>query len=127
MNKLSVLCIVLCMGTSATAFARGGLGSHGAGPHGIGSLGMGSQGLGSPGLGSPGLGSPALGSSGLGSPALRTGQPFNTPGTNSLGTALSSSGFGNSQAKGPPLGTNAAIDREDAHVDKIVRSICRGC
>ena len=47
--------------------------------------------------------------------------------TNSLGTALSSSGTGSAQAKGPLLGTSAAIDREDAQVDKTVRSICRGC
>jgi hypothetical protein len=96
MKKLSVLCIAFCV--SATAFARGGMGSHG-----MGSLGMGSH------------------------HAYRAGEPFNTPGTNSLGTALSSSGTGNGQAKGPLLGTNAAIDREDAQVDKTVRSICRGC
>jgi hypothetical protein len=49
------------------------------------------------------------------------------PGTNSLGTALSSSGTGAAQ-KGPPLGTgNPVVDREDARVDRTVRSICRGC
>jgi hypothetical protein len=29
--------------------------------------------------------------------------------------------------KGPLLGTNPAIDSEDAKVDKIIGSICRGC
>jgi len=46
------------------------------------------------------------------------------PGTNS--SALSSSGIGSPQ-KGPPLGTNPAIDREEAKVDKSIESICRGC
>jgi hypothetical protein len=50
-----------------------------------------------------------------------------TPGTNSLGTALSSGRAGVRQ-KGPPLGTgNPAVDREDARVAKMVHSICRGC
>ncbi|HLZ03657.1 MAG TPA: hypothetical protein VKR55_16110 [Bradyrhizobium sp.] len=50
-----------------------------------------------------------------------------TPGTNSLGTALSSSGHGARQ-KGALLGTgNPAVDREDKRVKQIVRSICRGC
>jgi hypothetical protein len=112
MKKLSVLCLVFCVGASAAAFARGGSGSHGGG--------MGSHGgtVGMAGMGS---------SSALGSPALRTGEPFNTPGTNSLGTAQSSSGFGNAQARGPLLGTNPEIDREDAQVDRVVKSICRGC
>lgn len=49
------------------------------------------------------------------------------PGTNSLGTALSSGGAGE-RVKGPPLGTgNPAVDREDKRVAKIVHSICRGC
>jgi hypothetical protein len=114
MKKLSVLCIAICVCIPAAAFARGGMGSHG---------GMASHGMGSPSLGSSSLGSPATGLNQV----PRTGQPFNTPGTNSLGTALSSSGTGSAQAKGPLLGTNAAIDREDAQVDKTVRSICRGC
>jgi hypothetical protein len=50
-----------------------------------------------------------------------------TPGTNSLGTALPSSGVAEGPMKGPLLGTNPAIDREEAKVDKIVGSICRGC
>ena len=109
MKKLSVLCIAFCVCVPAAAFARGGMGSHG--------------GMASHGMASPGLGSPATGLNQV----PRTGQPFNTPGTNSLGTALSSSGTGSAQAKGPLLGTSAAIDREDAQVDKTVRSICRGC
>jgi hypothetical protein len=48
------------------------------------------------------------------------------PGTNSLGTAVSSSGT-ERPMKGPLLGTDAAIDREEAKVDKMVGSICRGC
>jgi hypothetical protein len=50
-----------------------------------------------------------------------------TPGTNSLGTALSSGGAGD-RMKGPALGTgNPAVDREDKRVARIVGSICRGC
>jgi hypothetical protein len=60
-----------------------------------------------------------------------TGGAFGTrpgaPGTNSLGTALSSNGVGNGHQKGPLLGTNPAIDREEARVDKMITSICRGC
>jgi hypothetical protein len=60
-----------------------------------------------------------------------TGGAFGTsaaaPGTNSLGTALSSSGIGGGPMKGSLLGTNPAIDREDAAVDKAIESICRGC
>ena len=49
------------------------------------------------------------------------------PGTNSLGTALSSSGVG-SPVKGPALGTDSAIEREDTAIDRLVKkSICRGC
>jgi hypothetical protein len=50
-----------------------------------------------------------------------------TPGTNSLGTALSSSGIGRGPVKGPLLGTSPAIDREEAKVDKMIEGICRGC
>jgi hypothetical protein len=46
------------------------------------------------------------------------------PGTNSLGTALSSSGMGNGPMKGPRLGTEPSIDR--GAVDKAIGSICRG-
>jgi hypothetical protein len=48
------------------------------------------------------------------------------PGTNSLGTALSSSGTAH-PINGPMLGTNPAIDREEAKVTKMIGSICRGC
>jgi hypothetical protein len=44
----------------------------------------------------------------------------------SLGTALSSSGTGHPM-KGPLLGTNPAIDREEGKVNKMIGSICRGC
>jgi hypothetical protein len=68
---------------------------------------------------------------GMGSHMSVTGGAFGSsaaaPGTNSLGTALSSSGTGNGPMKGPMLGTNPAIDREDAKVDKMIGSICRGC
>jgi hypothetical protein len=95
MKRLSVLCVVVCVGISTTAaFARGGggMGSHHT--------------------------SVAGGAFGT-NPA--------TPGTNSLGTALSSDGVSNGPQKGPLLGTNPAIDREEADVDKSIRSICRGC
>ena len=48
------------------------------------------------------------------------------PGTNSSGTALSSSGTGHAM-KGPALGTDPAIDHEEAKVNKMIGSICRGC
>jgi hypothetical protein len=50
-----------------------------------------------------------------------------TPGTNSSGTALSSSGISRGPQDGPLLGTDPAIDREEAKVDKMIGSICRGC
>jgi len=74
----------------------------------------------------------AFGRGGIGSHhSSVTGGAFGSsaaaPGTNSLGTALSSSGVGEGSMKGPLLGTNPAIDREEAKVDKIIGSICRGC
>jgi hypothetical protein len=51
--------------------------------------------------------------------------PF-TPGTNSAGTALSSSGIGRPM-RGPLLGTGPAVDQEETKVDKALGSICRGC
>jgi hypothetical protein len=99
MKMLSVSCVALCISLSTVAaFARGG--------GGMGGMGMGSSHL-----------SVTGGASGT-SPA--------TPGTNSLGTALSSSGTAHPM-KGPLLGTNPAIDREEARVEKMIGSICRGC
>jgi hypothetical protein len=48
------------------------------------------------------------------------------PGTNSLGTALPSSGAG-TPMKGSLLGTSPAIDHEEAKVNQMMDSICRGC
>jgi hypothetical protein len=74
----------------------------------------------------------AFGRGGMGSHHMSmSGGAFGTtaaaPGTNSLGTALSASGTGAGPTKGPLLGTNPAIDREEAKVDKMIGSICRGC
>jgi hypothetical protein len=102
MKKLSVLCIALCVGISTTAaFARGGMGGHGMGSSHMSMMGM-----------------PMTGGAFGTSPA--------TPGTNSSGTALASDGRGRPM-KGPLLGTNPAIDLENAKVDKMINSICRGC
>ena len=55
-----------------------------------------------------------------------SGSSANAPGTDSLGTALSSGGAGSAE-KGQPLGAgNPAVDREDKRVAKIVHSICVG-
>jgi hypothetical protein len=98
MKKLSVLCIALCVGLSTTAaFARGGMGSHGMGSSHMSMMGM-----------------PMTGGA-LGTTAA-------APGTNSSGTALSSDGVGH-----PMLDTKPAIDPEDAKIDKMINSICRGC
>jgi hypothetical protein len=99
MKKSLVLCVAIGVGLSApAAFARGG--------------GMGSHHSSS---------ASAVGSGGA------FGERVGAPGTNSLGTALSSSGFGSGPQKGPLLGTNPAIDREEARVNKMISSICRGC
>jgi hypothetical protein len=55
------------------------------------------------------------------------GTSVGSPGTNSAGTALSSGGGGNGAQKGPLGGTNPVIDRDEANVDKMIKSICRGC
>jgi hypothetical protein len=55
------------------------------------------------------------------------GTSVGSPGTNSAGTALSSGGGGNGAQKGPLGGTNPVVDREEAKVDKMIKSICRGC
>jgi hypothetical protein len=101
----AVVCASLCTGLAGTAaFARGG--SHGGG------MGMHHS-------SSAMTGIPVTGGA--------FGERPGSPGTNSLGTALSTSGFSNSQRKGPLLGTSAAVDREDAKVEKMIGSICRGC
>lgn len=80
-----------------------------------------------------GLPTAAFSRGGMGSHhSSTTGGAFGTsptaPGTNSLGTALSSAGGSGAAEKGPALGTgNPAVDREDARVAKMVQSICRGC
>jgi len=100
MKCLSILSIAMCLGLTATAaFARGG----GMGSHHSSAL----------------TGIPVTGGA--------SGERVNAPGTNSLGTALSTSGFGPSSAKGPLLGTSAAVDREEAKVTKALTSVCRGC
>src|ERR1700748_621756 len=101
MNKLAILCVTLCVAAPVGVFARGGGGGGGMGHGG--------------GLGHGAVTGGAFGSS----PAA--------PRTNSAGTALSSGGTSGAM-KGPELGTgDPAVDREDAKVDKMVRSICRGC
>ena len=98
MKKLSVLCIALCISVpTAVAFARGGS--------------MGSH----------------HSSAGLPVTGGAFGTSPNAPGTNSLGTALPSTGIGRGPMKGPLLGTDPAIDREEAKVDNMMDSICRGC
>ena len=99
MRKLSVLCTVLCVGLSTTAaFARGGMG------------------------GAHGMGSSHTGMTGMSMMGGAFGTTAAAPGTNSSGTALSSDGVGH-----PMLDTKPAIDPEDAKVDKMINSICRGC
>lgn len=74
--------------------------------------------------------SAAFARGGMGSHISVSGGAFGTsaaaPGTNSLGTALSSSGTSGAM-KGALLGTSPAIDREEAKVEKMIGSICRGC
>jgi hypothetical protein len=49
------------------------------------------------------------------------------PGTNSLGTALSSSGTGG-VGKGVALGTgDPAVEQEDRKAARMISSICKGC
>jgi hypothetical protein len=98
MKTLSVLCFAIGVTVSTTAaFGRGG----GMGPHSMSMTG--------------GVLGGALGTSAA------------TLGTNSLGTALPSSGVAEGPMKGPLLGTDPAITREEAKVDKMIGSICRGC
>ena len=86
MKRHSVLCVALGIGPSSTAaFGRGGMGSS----------------------------SPMMGSSRISVTGGALGTSAATRGTNSLGTALSSSGNSH-RLSGPLLGTSAAIDREEA-------------
>jgi hypothetical protein len=55
------------------------------------------------------------------------GTGVGSPGTNSSGTALSSGGGGNGVQKASFGGTNPVVDREEVRVDKMIKSICRGC
>jgi hypothetical protein len=60
-----------------------------------------------------------------------TGGLFGTspaaPGTNSSGTALSSSGMGSAE-RGPALGTgDPAVEAEDRKAERMIGSVCRGC
>lgn len=77
------------------------------------------------------LATAAFGRSGMGSHMSMggtLGTSAATPGTNSLGTALPSTGASGHTMKGPLLGTNPAIDQEDARLEKMLQgSICRGC
>jgi hypothetical protein len=102
MKKILVICIAVGLGIwNPIAFARGG----GMG----GGMGM-----------SHTMGAPSVGAGGS------FGTSINAPGTNSLGTALPSSGVG-TPMKGALLGTSPAIDREEAKVEKMLGSVCRGC
>jgi len=101
MKRLIAICSAIGFGlsVSAAALARGGgMGSH----HGSGLSG---------GLVSGGA----------------SGERINAPGTNSLGTALSTSSSGNSSVQGPLLGTSPAVDHEEAKVVRALTSVCRGC
>jgi len=98
-NRL-IICIALGLAlSSTTAFARGGMGGTGMSHMGPAQMGIGGGSFGT--------------------------SPY-TPGTNSLGTALPSSGMGR-PIKGPLLGTSPAVDQEEAKVEKMLGSICRGC
>jgi hypothetical protein len=106
MKSALVLCVVVSAGLMVTAaYAHGGMGSHG------------------------GMGLHPASSAMTGIPV--TGGAFGerpaSPGTNSLGTALSSSGHGVGPQKGPLLGTSPAVDREEATVERMMTSVCRGC
>jgi hypothetical protein len=69
----------------------------------------------------------SMGSHGMSETGGAFGSSAAAPGTNSLGTALSSSGVGRGPISGPLLGTGPSVDREEAKVDKMIGSICRGC
>jgi hypothetical protein len=97
MKKLSLVCVALCVSLLTTAAFARGGG-----------------------MGSMGSHASISGGGALGTSAA-------SPGTNSLGTALPSSGVAEGPMKGPLLGTSPSIDREEAKVEKMIGSICRGC
>ena len=103
MKKTLAITIAIGLGIwGPVAFARGGMG-------GMSSMGM-----------SHAMGPTSIGAGGS------FGTSIYAPGTNSLGTALPSSGVGKPM-KGALLGTSPAIDREEAKVEKALSSVCRGC
>lgn len=78
------------------------------------------------------LASAASARGGHSSMSMMGGGAFGTsasrPGTNSLGTALSSPERGGHAMSGPLLGTDRALVEEDARLEKMLEgSICRGC
>jgi hypothetical protein len=98
MRSLHILCIVISIGLPTTTAFARGGMSGGMGAHPM-----------------------AMSGGAFGTSAAR-------PGTNSLGTALPSTDIGSHPMKGPLLGTDAAINREDARLQKMLEgSICRGC
>jgi hypothetical protein len=100
MKKQLTIAIAFCLTLSSTvAFARGGM------------SGMGTSHM---------MGPTQIGAGGS------FGTSPSAPGTNSAGTALSSSGMGRPMT-GPLLGTSPAIDQEEARVEKALGSICTGC
>jgi len=103
MIRLSAFCVILCLAIPASAaLARGG--SSGGGMSGM-----------------------HHSTSGLSVTGGVAGTSPSAPGTNASGTALSSGGHGTGPQKGPLLGSNPAVDREETRVDKSIKSICRGC
>jgi hypothetical protein len=97
-KTLAIGCVVLATLLPAAAFSRGGGGGGMGGMHHSSSTTGGAAGT---------------------SPAA--------PGTNSLGTALSSSGTGG-VGKGVALGTgDPAVEQEDRKAARMISSICRGC
>lgn len=103
MTRLSTFCIMLCLAVPpSAALAQGGTGSGG-------------------------MGGPNHSSSGLSATGGAAGTSPTAPGTNASGTALSSGGRGNRLRKRALRGSNAAVDRDEARVDKSIKSICRGC
>ncbi|WP_454619825.1 hypothetical protein [Bradyrhizobium cenepequi] len=95
------------------------------------------QGGGGGGGGAGGAPSGSANVGGQGNQAINPGNTNSTPGlanpprgTNSAGTAQSSSGPGTttgSAAGRPRTNEDTAIDAEDAPLDRKIKGICRGC